>query len=149
MPKSFYARFSIPILMVFLFAAPLLLQGARLAVRSNTNKVQDWLPKSFAETIELRWFRKHFVADQFVVISWDGCTLGDDPRLPDAKPDDRRIERLAKLLRSDKVARKTQDGEVRYFQLFKSVTTARRIPHALTTGAAEVAHIPGLKRLQH
>ena len=48
--------------------------------------------------MELRWFRKHFVADQFVVVSWPGCTLGDDPSQPDAKPDDPRIERLAKYL---------------------------------------------------
>jgi hypothetical protein len=24
----------------------------------------------------LRWFRQHFVGDQFVVVSWDGCRLG-------------------------------------------------------------------------
>ena len=76
----------------------MIIQGAQKAVKSNTNKVQDWLPKTFRETTELRWFRQHFVADQFVLISWDGCTLGDNPELPDAKPDDPRIERLAKFL---------------------------------------------------
>ena len=96
--KPFYARFSLPILMLFAFAAPLLIQGAQKAVKSNTNKVQDWLPADFRETTELRWFRQHFVADQFVLISWDGCVLGDNPELPDAKPDDPRIERLAKFL---------------------------------------------------
>ena len=61
---------------------------------SNTNKVADWLPKTFSETLELKWFRQHFVADQFVIVSWEGCELGDDPTLPDAKPDDPRIELL-------------------------------------------------------
>ena len=88
--QSFYTRYSLLLLMAFFFVAPLMFQGA--------HRVQDWLPKSFPETLELRWFRKHFVADQFVVVSWPGCTLGDDPSQPDAKPDDPRIERLAKFL---------------------------------------------------
>ena len=102
--RAFFARYSLPILMAFFFAAPFLIQGAHRAIRSNTNKVADWLPKTFKETLELRWFRKHFVADQFVVVSWPGCTLGDDPSLPDAKPDDPRIERLAKYLVPNEVA---------------------------------------------
>src|SRR5918996_4025641 len=107
MRKSFYARYSLPILMAFFFAAPLLIQGAHRAIRSNTNKVVDWLPKSFNETRDLQWFRKHFVADQFVVVSWPGCELGGDPLQPDAKPDDPRIERLAKYLEP------TEEGDQR------------------------------------
>src|SRR5919106_3268468 len=95
MRKSFYARYSLLILMAFFFAAPLLIQGAHRAIRSNTNKVVDWLPKSFSETQELRWFRKHFVADQFVIVSWPGCTLGDDPS---GAQDDERIAKLSKAL---------------------------------------------------
>src|SRR3990172_12904116 len=83
--KPFFARFSLPILMLFAFAAPLLIQGAQKAIKSNTNKVQDWLPKTFRETTELRWFRQHFVADQFVLISWDSCTLGGNLQLPHAE----------------------------------------------------------------
>src|SRR3989304_4830990 len=84
--KPFFARFSLPILMAFGFATPLLIQGAQKAVKSNTNKVQDWLPKTFRETTELRWFRQHFMAGQFVLISWDGCTRGDTPDRPAARP---------------------------------------------------------------
>src|SRR5262245_44744592 len=106
MRKTFFARYSLPILTVLVFATPLLIQGAHRAVRSNTNKVTDWLPKSFKETTDLRWFRQHFVGDQFVVVSWDGCTLGDDPADEHGQPDDPRIERLAKFLapKSKKVA---------------------------------------------
>jgi hypothetical protein len=51
MRKTFFGRYSLVILMAFFFAVPLLIQGAHRAVRSNTNKVVDWLPKSFTETI--------------------------------------------------------------------------------------------------
>jgi predicted RND superfamily exporter protein len=149
MRKSFFARNSLLILMAFFFAAPLLMQGAHRAVRSNTNKVVDWLPKSFTETQELRWFRKHFVADQFVVVSWPGCTLGDDPSLPDAKLDDPRIERLAKYLVPD------EDADLRdkarwpeHTKYFQSVTTARQTLDELTSKPSQVPYGEAVKRLQ-
>ena len=148
--KSFFARFSLPILMAFAFAAPLLIQGAQKAVKSNSNKVQDWLPKTFRETTELRWFRQHFIADQFVLISWDGCTLGDNPELPGAKPDDPRIERLAKLLlQGQEDGEKPKPGEpAGYKGMFQAVTTARRLLSDLTSKPSEIPYVDAHKRLQ-
>jgi uncharacterized protein len=148
--KPFFARFSLPILMVFAFAAPLMIQGAQKAVKSNANKVQDWLPKDFRETTELRWFRQHFIADQFVLISWDGCTLGDNPELPDAKPDDPRIERLAKfLLQGQEDGEKPKPGEPAGYQgMFQAVTTARRLLDDLTSKPSEIPYVDAHKRLQ-
>ncbi len=150
MRKTFFARFSLPILMAFLFVTPFLFQAADRAIRSNTNKVTDWLPKTFSETIQLRWFRQHFVADQFVVISWPGCELGDDPSQPNARPDDPRIERLAKYLVPTPKSRKGQpvatNGEhTKYFQV---VTTARRTLDDLTSKPSEVPYNLAVKRLQ-
>lgn len=147
--KSFFAQYALLILMVFFFAAPLLIQGADRAIRSNENKVTDWLPESFTETAELRWFRKHFVADQFVVVSWPGCELGDDPSLPNAKPDDPRIERLAQYL-------EPADGgksgpflhEPEHKKYFQSVTTARRTLNELTSKPSEVPYHEAVRRLQ-
>lgn len=65
------------ILVVVFFLVPFALRGARMAVQGMKNDVKDWLPKDFVETAELDWFRKHFVSEQFVVVSWDGCT-GDE-----------------------------------------------------------------------
>jgi uncharacterized protein len=146
MRTSIYARYSLPILMGFCFAAPLLIQGAHRAIRSNTNKVVDWLPKSFQETQELQWFRKHFVADQFVVISWPGCTLGDKPDAPNAQQDDPRIERLAKLLVPSKhaAAIESESDHTKYFQ---AVTTARRTLNELTSKPSEVPYDEAVKRL--
>ena len=142
--KSFYARYSLPILMAFFFAAPLLIQGAHRAIRSNTNKVVDWLPKSFSETKELQWFRQHFVADQFVVVSWPGCTLGGNPALPNVRPDDPRIERLARFLVPNKAAGGAKSDHTKYFQ---AVTTARRTLDELTSKPSEVPYNEAVERL--
>lgn len=149
--KPFYARYSLAILMAFAFVTPLLLQGAQKAVKSNTNKVQDWLPTTFRETTELRWFRQHFVADQFVLISWDGCTLGDNPELPDSRPDDPRIERLAKfLLGSNSSGERPQPGEpAGYKGMFQAVTTARRLLDDLTSKPSEIPYAEAHKRLEN
>ncbi len=147
MRKTFFAKYSLAILMAFCFATPLIFQGAQRAVRSNTNKVTDWLPKSFQETTELRWFRQHFVADQFVVVSWDGCTLGDGPGSEGGQEDDPRIERLAKFLapKSKNVARAEGMEHTQYFQ---SVTTARRLLNQLTSEPSDVPYSEAKKRLQ-
>jgi predicted RND superfamily exporter protein len=77
---SFFARRSLIILMVVFFLVPFAMRGARLAIQGMKNDVKDWLPKEFRETAELEWFRDHFVSEQFVVVSWDGCTGQSDPR---------------------------------------------------------------------
>lgn len=56
-------------------------RGVRRAIESNTNKAEDWLPDSYDESKDLRWFRDYFIGEQFVLVSWDGCTLGDTEKL--------------------------------------------------------------------
>ncbi len=97
--KSFYERWANLILLCVLFVAPVTFYGAAKAVQSNVNKVEDWLPKSFAETQELTWFRKNFPTDQFILISWEGCQIGNGADVPD----DPRIAQLTKLLRGEVV----------------------------------------------
>jgi hypothetical protein len=143
MRKSFYSSYALPILMAFFFAVPFLIQGADRAVRSNNNKVTDWLPDTFQEMVEFRWFRDHFIADQFVLISWPDCTLGDDPSQPDARPDDPRIERLANYLVPPKG--KKRGEHTKYFQ---SVTTARRTLDELTSKPSEVPYKVAVVRLK-
>ncbi len=86
---SFFARRSLIILMIVFFFVPFAMRGARLAVQGMKNDVKDWLPADFPETADLDWFRLHFISEQFVVVSWDGCY--GDPR------DDRYNLFLAKL----------------------------------------------------
>jgi len=80
MNQSFFTRRSFAIVMVTVFLLPFLFVGSRRAMRSNRNDIKEWLPEGFQETADHRWFQKHFPHEQFVLISWEGCTL-NDPRL--------------------------------------------------------------------
>ncbi len=71
--------FLLAMLVAFLLA--LMPRGARRAIESNTNKAEDWLPPGYAESVDLRWFRDHFIGEQFALVSWDDCTLGDTEKL--------------------------------------------------------------------
>src|SRR5688500_11263985 len=74
---TFFARRAILVLIVVFFFVPFALRGARMAVQGMKNDVKDWLPKNLAETRDLDDFRKHFLSEQFVLVSWDGCTGAD------------------------------------------------------------------------
>jgi uncharacterized protein len=77
-PKpTFFARYAILILVIVFFLVPFALRGARMAIQGMKNDVKDWLPKEFAETRDLDDFRKYFLSEQFVLVSWDGC-YGDE-----------------------------------------------------------------------
>ncbi|MEW4454990.1 MMPL family transporter [Bremerella sp. JC817] len=84
---TFFERYALFVLMAIFFLVPFALRGARLSLERMKNDVKDWLPDDFAETSELDWFRDHFLGEQFVLVSWDGCTA-----------DDQRLELLARLL---------------------------------------------------
>ncbi len=80
--SSLLTRRSFWILFAFYAVVPPIIGGAVRAVNKNTNDVQDWLPDSYQETTDLRWYVSHFDSgsDRAVVVSWTGCRL-DDPRL--------------------------------------------------------------------
>lgn len=80
MLQGFYQRRYFHVLLVFIFMMPIVLAGTRRAILSNTNDVKAWLPEEYPETVDLHWFQEHFGGDEFVLVSWEGCTL-DDPRL--------------------------------------------------------------------
>ena len=66
------------VLVILAFLAPFSVRGARLALEGMKNNVKDWLPSDYPETEELDWFRDHFLSEQFIVISWDGCHPGSE-----------------------------------------------------------------------
>lgn len=79
-PNSFYKRYSLPIMVIVIFLLPIAFAGARRGLLSNKNDVKQWLPARYEETQVYNAFAKHFAGEEFVLISWEGCTL-DDPRL--------------------------------------------------------------------
>ncbi|NQU22180.1 MAG: MMPL family transporter [Candidatus Nealsonbacteria bacterium] len=78
MSQSFFARRSFSIIVVAVFFMPFLWMGSVRALKSNRNDVKDWLPSHFEETKLHREFQKFFPHEQFVLVSWEGCTLEDD-----------------------------------------------------------------------
>ncbi len=112
MNQSFFARRSFTILMAAVFMMPFIAAGTRRALETNRNDVKDWLPADFPETKTHRWFQEHFPHEQFVLVSWEGCTL-DDPRL----------ELLARKLEAQPDAER-EAGEPWFF---KHVITANRL----------------------
>ncbi|MDZ4853032.1 MAG: MMPL family transporter [Pirellulaceae bacterium] len=144
---TFYSRWGILILGITLLFVPFAFYGAGKAVQSNVNKVEDWLPKSFAETAELEWFRSNFPTDQFVILSWDGCRLGTDPSLPSAEPDDPRIAKLASILMPPEEA-SDDDMDVRDARKYvKSVMTGRQMLDQLTASPSNIPYDIATHRL--
>lgn len=70
---TFFARYALVILIVLFFLIPFAFRGARIAVARMKNDVKDWLPSTYTETAELDWFKRHFLGEQFVIVTWDGC----------------------------------------------------------------------------
>ena len=80
MKNTFFTSHALKLLMLVTFLLPIVLMGAKITLRSNRNDVKEWLPASYRETDEYKWFQKNFTNETFVLVSWDGCTL-DDERL--------------------------------------------------------------------
>jgi len=89
MQRSFFARRALLVLMAVFFLVPFGLRGAKLSLQRMKNNVADWLPDAYVETAVLDWFRQQFVSEQFILLSFPGCTE-DDPH--------NRIELLAQKM---------------------------------------------------
>jgi predicted RND superfamily exporter protein len=140
--RSFLDKNATRILVVSVLLAPLACFGALKAIKGNKNDVSDWLPESYQETTELRWFRDHFLADQFVIISWDGCQIGDDPT---GAQDDPRIAQLSEALLAQKLpaSAKAEDRTV-----FKQVTSARTVMRELMSPPTDLSRKRAVERLK-
>jgi len=77
---NFYQRHSVGIMAVLVFLLPLVVVGAIKAKGNNRNDVKGWLPLEYPETQTYRFFRQNFAGEEFILVSWDGCTMAD-PRL--------------------------------------------------------------------
>ncbi len=143
--KTFYDRWGWVVLLISLACVPFAYYGAGLAVQSNVNKVEDWLPKTYRETGELARFRKNFPSDQFIIVSWNGCQLGQDPS--DPEQDDPRIARLISLVTPENVDPDDVDA-VEAKRYFKSAQSGRSLLSQLTTGQHALAPEEAVERLK-
>ena len=125
-------RLVVPILILAAFSLPLVGIGARQAVKSNANDVRDWLPAHYAETTQFRWFTEHFGSEDFVLVSWTGCTL-----------DDERLDQYARWL-TDRAQRRAKDSEPSYIA---RVTTGRELVTQLTSEPIALSRKEAISRL--
>ncbi len=77
---NFYQRHSVGIMAILVFLLPMVVVGAIKAKSNNRNDVKGWLPAEYPETQTYRFFRQNFQGEEFILISWEGCTMSD-PRL--------------------------------------------------------------------
>lgn len=66
---------------IAILSTPLVLFGARAALKSTSNDPRQWLPDAFEATEIYDRFERQFGTDEVAVVSWDGAVL-DDPRVP-------------------------------------------------------------------
>lgn len=144
--KTFYDRFGWLLLILCFAGIPFAFFGAGKAVQSNVNKVEDWLPKTYEETGELAWFRKNFPSDQFIIVSWNGCLLSDDPN-GDSSKDDPRIAKLAALVNPETVDPNDIDA-VEAQKYFKGVETGRTLIEQMTKGKHALSYAEAVERLK-
>ena len=115
------------------FLCPFIWMGSRRGLQTNRNDIKDWLPDDFPETAVHSWFQEHFPFEQFVLASWEGCTL-----------DDQRLQLLARKLVPPEDFQ-WPAGEPRYF---KSVMSGRSLVEQLRSRYPRLSQEEILQRLE-
>lgn len=118
------------VILAAVFLLPIVVMAARGAMQTTQNDVRDWLPAS-QEASVYHWFQQYFGSEEFVLISWEGCTL-----------DDSRLELLA-----DKLV-PPQDFGAKQPKFFESIITGPRILEQLTQPPLELRREVAVSRLQ-
>ncbi|MDR2346253.1 MAG: MMPL family transporter [Planctomycetaceae bacterium] len=78
MRNTFFSDHGFRIIFLVVFLLSFIGMGTNRTLKSNSNNVADWLPETFKETQEYKWFLENFPFESFVVVSWQGCTMDDD-----------------------------------------------------------------------
>lgn len=67
--------------MATLFMLAMAPLGAWKAFEGRSNQIESWLPASHGVALDDRWFSEQFDGQQFVLVSWNDCTLGKPAKL--------------------------------------------------------------------
>lgn len=139
---SFYSRMAFRILLVVAFAWPFCFSGAFRALINKRDDVASWLPARYPETKLLQWFQRHFADEQFILVSWEGCRLGQT-----REEDDHRLRLLVKKLlptisNEDLAARRAPP---RYFE---KAITGRDAIERLTNPPIKLSQAEARERLR-
>jgi len=126
-------RWAIAVFCLLLCLLPLTIMAAITAIISNVNDVRDWLPKHYKETGQYEWFRERFGSEEFVIVSWPGCTL-----------EDARLKQLSSIL----AERSRSEESLGNPPLFTEIMTGRELVDDLTGVGAGLSLNQALNRLQ-
>ena len=146
--KSFYERNSFKILLIAALCYGPTMVGALRALRSNKNDVAQWLPAQYEETTTFKWFREHFAGEQFILVSWDGCTLDDQRlRMMEAKlaPPNAEAQAAPPPVNATGKQAAAPADRPRYF---KEIVTGPQLLQRLTSDPINLPEESGLDRLK-
>ncbi|HVX10311.1 MAG TPA: MMPL family transporter [Pirellulales bacterium] len=146
MKRSFYDRNAQTILLVSAFLVIPTFAGAFRALKSNKNDVAQWLPAQYEETTTFKWFRRHFAGEQFILVSWDGCTLDrrDELRLMVAKLDPQHHPTKLDSVAEGEAAEVAGDNPA----YFKEAITGKDLLDRLTSDPVNLSDQEALSRLK-
>lgn len=80
MKKTFFEKYALFILVLLSFTLPIMAVGVKRTLENVRNSMKEWLPEGTPEATLHTWFQQNFPNEQFILMSWDGCTLYD-PRI--------------------------------------------------------------------
>jgi len=80
MKKTFYEKYALLILVVITFTLPIVGVGVKRTLENVRNNIKEWLPEGTPESVLHTWFQSNFPNEQFILMSWEGCSM-NDPRL--------------------------------------------------------------------
>jgi len=126
-------RSALVVLLVAMFFVPVTFSLVRKAIKSNANDLRDWLPAHYSQTQQYRWFREHFGSEDFIVVSWPGCTLADE-----------RLDKMAQRLRQRSELIAAKGG----IAPFARVSTGRELVAQLTGEPSSLKRETVIHRLQ-
>ncbi|MBL7039554.1 MAG: MMPL family transporter [Pirellulaceae bacterium] len=133
MTKDFHRRHATALLLAAVVCLPAIVWGTIGAYKRTDNSIDQWLPKNCEATDVYYRFRRLFGSDETVLVSWEGCTLGDD-----------RLERFARALEGT-----GDDAEVfQQSHLIEHVTTGQRVYEQLDSSSFGISEDLALRRLQ-
>ncbi len=78
MKKDFFKEYGFRIVFVVVFLLSFVWMGTKQTLLSNSNSVEEWLPPGYNETRDYQWYLNLFPYESYVVVSWEGCEIGDD-----------------------------------------------------------------------
>ncbi|MBR4833848.1 MAG: MMPL family transporter [Thermoguttaceae bacterium] len=78
MKNDFFKEYGFRIVFVVVFLLSFVWMGTKQTLKSNSNSVEDWLPAQYQQTRDYQWYLNLFPFESYVVVSWDGCEIGDD-----------------------------------------------------------------------